>query len=153
MDLHTERQSVAAWVHLVMIACVLPGTVAAILAEDPGARWTIAICVVIIVAVYGLFTPMTVRVDSERVAVDFGRFGWPRWRFPISEISSAETVEFAPLRDFGGWGIRRGKKGWCLNQRGSRGVRMDFAGRSYIIGSDDPEALLRAMQTAGVPRG
>lgn len=60
--------------------------------------------------------------------------------------------QFSPLRDFGGWGIRTGRNGTCLNQRGSRGVAFEFRGRRYIIGSDYPEALLSAMHTVGVPR-
>jgi len=40
----------------------------------------------------------------------------------------------------------------CLNQRGNRGVGFEFRGRRYIIGSEDPEVLLAAMHTAGVPR-
>ena len=153
MDMHTERQSFALWVHVVILACVAPGIAAGVAAPDPGAKWAILIPVSLVLLIYGMFTPMTVRVDSERLRVDFGVFGWPKWDFPIGEIQSAEAIEFSPLRDFGGWGIKGGKLGMCLNQRGDRGVKIAHAGRSYIIGSDDPDALAQALHTVGVSRG
>ncbi|MCD6362157.1 MAG: hypothetical protein J7M38_14965 [Armatimonadetes bacterium] len=152
MDMHTERQAFAAWVHLLLIVCVVLGIWVGLAAPNSAARWSILLSVGLVLVLYAMFTPMTVRVNSERLAVDFGFLGWPRWRFPIAEITSAEVLQFSPMRDFGGWGIKGGRLGMCLNQRGDRGVRIEFRGRRYVIGSDDPEALLQALHTAGVPR-
>ncbi len=150
--LHEERQYFH-WVFHVIIVGGLGGTtVVGAMVPDPSDRWPVILPVALMMLMYGMLMPMTVRVNSERVEVTFGRFGWPRWRFLIPEIRQAVVVDFSPLKDFGGWGIRRGPKGMCLNQRGSRGVAFEFRGRRYIIGSDHPEALLSAMHTAGVPR-
>ena len=58
--------------------------------------------------------------------------------------------DVSPLRDFGGWGIRYGGDRICINASGSKGVEFTIrdAKRKYIIGSDDPEALVRAVQLA-----
>ena len=151
-ELHVERQFFHWAVHVIIIASVGVGGVVAALAPEPSARWAIAIAVLLCLAIYGVGSPMTVRVNSERVEVTFGHLGWPRWRFAIAEILQASVIEFSPLRDFGGWGIRTGRDGTCLNQRGDRGVAFEFRGRRYIIGSDHPEALLLAMHTVGVRR-
>ena len=147
--LHTERQSASWWVHAAMLVAV--GSSVAVVLPVPGntSRWWIAVPIALPLVIYGLFTPMTVEVSAEAMVVRFGDFGWPRWVFPVAEISNARAVQFRPLRDFGGWGIRRGRDAYCLNQRGDRGVRFAFIGRDYVVGSDDPERLLAALRTAG----
>lgn len=146
---HRERQQMAAWVHVV-VAVALAGSVAAVaLIPAEESHWWIALPVLIGLGVYLLFTPMTVEVDVEAMHVRFGRLNWPRWVFPLREIEDVRVVTFRPLRDYGGWGIRRGSDGYCLNQRGDRGVRFEHAGGTYTVGSDNPERLLEALRTAG----
>lgn len=147
--LHTERQPAAWWVHAVVVACAGSAVAGALTAPADDSRWWLALPVLVLAAIYGLFTPMTVEVSSEEVAVRFGHVGWPGWSFQIAEIEDAQVVTFRPMRDFGGWGIRRGRDGFCLNERGNTGVRFRHAGRAYIIGSDAPEDLMTALRTAG----
>ncbi len=151
-ELHVERQFFHWVFHVIVIGALAGATVATMLCPDTSGRWAIGTTLAIGVIVYAGLVPMTVRVSSQRVQVTFGQLDWPRWRFPVAEMRDAAVIEFSPMRDFGGWGIRGGRKGMCLNQRGNRGVAFEFGGRRYIIGSDDPEALLSAMHTAGVPR-
>ncbi len=152
MHLHVERQHLASWVHFVLWFCVVTGVTAGVAAPAGAERWTILIPVSLVALIYVLLTPLTVRVNSECLEATFGLLGWPRWRFPVGEIIGARVIEFSPLRDFGGWGIKSGPLGMCLNQRGSRGVIFAHGDRSYVIGSDDPEALLQALHTVGVAR-
>ncbi len=147
--LHVERQQVAAWVHVVVVLCVGGALVSVVATWSDEGHWWAVIPAAVIVAIYAMFSPMTVRVGVEEMRVDFGHLGWPRWRFPIADIRHARAVEFSPLRDYGGWGIRVGRDSMCLNQRGRRGVRFGFLGREYVVGSDDPARLLAALRTAG----
>lgn len=146
--IHEERQHVAAWVHVVVIAA-LGGAVFTVAVSPPEVSvWWSAVPLLVGVAVYVLFTPMTLTVDSDVMRVRFGRVGWPQWVFPVEQIKDPHVVGFRPLRDYGGWGIRRGQSGTCLNQRGNRGVRFQYAGGTYTVGSDDPERLLMALNAA-----
>jgi len=146
--LHEERQHVAVWVHLV-IAVALGGTIVSLfLTPEETSPWWLVIPGVILIALYLLFTPMTVEIHSDAMYVRFGRIGWPRWVFPLDQINDPRVVEFRPRLDYGGWGIRRGSKGYCLNQRGNRGVRVEQPGGTYTVGSDDPERLLSALESA-----
>ncbi len=45
---------------------------------------------------------------DERGLVARSLLGFPRFRVPLDEVSSASVVELNPLVDFGGWGIRFG---------------------------------------------
>jgi hypothetical protein len=83
-------------------------------------------------------------------------FGWlPIYRRVVSivDIQRVEVVNYRPLADFGGWGIRRGRDGIrLLSARGTRGVRLDLTdGSRMIIGSQRPEELAVAIEQAMRP--
>jgi len=101
---------------------------------------------------------MTTEVARDALTVRFGVFfTYYRKRFPIEDIRAARCVEYRPLRNAGGWGIRfgrfEGKPCRFLNARGRRGVFLETVGKPYIIGSETPEALCAAiLQVVGQRR-
>lgn len=79
----------------------------------------------------------------------FVRF-WPFQRafqeVPIEDVTSKEVITFRPLKDWGGWGIRLGRKGKAYIVSGNRGVLLTFKeGQPLCIGSQRPEELAEAI--------
>ncbi len=69
-------------------------------------------------------------------------------RIPISEIQSAATAACDPLREFGGYGFRKGRVGKGYLASGNRGVRLELKDKTRaFLGSQKPEALLNAVQS------
>lgn len=67
--------------------------------------------------------------------------------YPYQSINSYKVRDYSPLKEYGGWGIRYGWKGMAYNVSGNRGVQLEFkGGKSLLIGSQDPEELVRQMQ-------
>lgn len=122
--LYEESQGFAPWVYaiLVLVLCVLAGT---------------------------LLLRMRTTVTPESLTVRYGFLGTTR--VPIIEILKADAVQYRPVRDYGGWGMRgfRGRR--ALSARGNRGVlvtRRD--GTTLLVGSLRPRELLAALANAGV---
>ena len=66
---------------------------------------------------------------------------------PRSLILSAEATTYRPLRDFGGWGIRRGRRGKAYTISGKEGVwitRTD--GTALLLGSQNAAGLAEALR-------
>ena len=62
------------------------------------------------------------------------------------EIVAAEAVSYRPLREYGGWGIRRGRGGAAYTVSGNRGVRISLSdGTSLLIGSRRADELAAAL--------
>lgn len=58
------------------------------------------------------------------------------------EITGHEMVNYHPLRDFGGWGIRYGKLGKAYSVSGDQGVLLVLDdGQKLVIGSRDANGL------------
>ena len=91
------------------------------------------------------FSRLTVTVDETRVSVGFGG-GLARRRFALHTIAAASAVKVPWLS---GWGIRLTPQGWLYNAWGRDAVQLRFAGgRRFTIGTDDPDALLAAIERA-----
>ena len=102
----------------------------------------IAIALPVIGAV---FATLTVEVDERRLAFAFGP-GILRRSIPIAEIESA-TVVHNPW--WYGWGIRITPHGLLYNVSGTAAVEIRRADGSRVrIGSDEPDALLAAIEEA-----
>jgi hypothetical protein len=97
-----------------------------------------------------LFGTLTVEIDAELLTVAFG-VGWIRRRFSVSEIRAARAVR-NPW--YYGWGIRLTPDGWMFNVSGLDAVEIDLAGdRKFLIGTDEPQQLLAAIERARARHG
>lgn len=101
-----------------------------------------------IVAGIALFAMLrlTTEVDAQQLRVRFAPF--VNKRIPLSQITRAEVVEYHPLKEYGGWGIRRGKEGWAYTTAGREGVRIVTADKtSFLVGSQRAQELAEVLRS------
>ncbi|MBY6105514.1 hypothetical protein KUW19_03305 [Ferrimonas balearica] len=111
--------------------------------RDPTAVTITVFGLLAFVAVW--FNSLTVRVDNDAVRWHFGPGFW-RKSVPLAEIEQAEPIR---TRWYWGLGIRMTPQGWLYNVSGLDGVRLQLrGGESIILGSDEPEALRQAIESA-----
>lgn len=61
---------------------------------------------------------------------------------PYENIKCCEARTYSPIREYGGWGIRFGRKGKAYNVSGNRGVQLELSeGKPLLIGSQKSEEL------------
>ena len=96
---------------------------------------------------------MTTEVTPTEVRVWFGWVPIYRREVSITDIRRYHVVQYRPIVDYGGWGIRAGRDGErVLTARGNRGVRLELAdGTKLLIGSQRPEELAETIERARRP--
>jgi hypothetical protein len=115
-----------------------------------GFRFISVFLFIFFVACLITFTTLTVQVDAERVRLYFG-VGAPRKTLPLQEIQNLRVVQNSPLL---GWGIHWFPFGWIYNVGGFEAVEIELKdGRRLRIGSDEAEALARAIENALISKG
>lgn len=125
---------------LVPLVCVALAIGAVI--SFPTLPWLLPVFLVAAVAVLAMYGGLRVIVTRAQVVVRLGVFNIRLLRVALLDVSSVEVLHFAPLPDFGGWGIRRGRGMSAFFLRGRRGVKIETAaGKKYLIGSDQPDEL------------
>jgi hypothetical protein len=97
------------------------------------------------VCAMAVFSSLRVEVDESTVAAGFTGGALLR-RVPLSEIETAKVVT---VPWYHGWGLRKVRDGWMYNISGRRAVELGLRdARVFTIGSDEPDALLAAIERA-----
>lgn len=72
---------------------------------------------------------------------------WKRRHIPVAEIRSAELASYDAVADFGGYGIRSGRRGTAYIARGNQGVELTLSdGHKVLVGSRHPSDLLEKLR-------
>lgn len=163
--LYYERQSFQAWANALALGSGVVGLV--LLLPLPGGDETIgpergipgAVLLLIAVVTLNLLT-MSTWVYPDEIKVQFGRLiPYYHRHIPLDKVREVRVVEYKPIRQAGGWGIRygtfEGADTQYLNAKGSRGVLVRGNERRVIIGTRHPERLAEAIERAlsDVPAG
>ncbi len=113
------------------------------------------ILVLALLVIFGIIFPvwfLVMRLEVQVTQTDLRFRLFPlhlQWReFPLATIAEAEAITYRPIIEYGGWGIRIGRKGMAYNVSGNRGVQVTLeGGRSFLLGSLQPERLATAIQS------
>lgn len=112
--------------------------------------WVVALILALVVLL-GALLSLRLSTTVTRDALDV-RYGFLyKTRVSLSEIALAEAIEYAPVREYGGWGIRGVGRRRAISARGRQGVLLTRAdGTTLLVGSQRPRELLEALARAGV---
>ena len=124
------------------IAAEAPTTGVAIFGIASTVVFPVAIGVVLFVA------RLETEVREGDIFVRFFPFHLKPKRLPTRGLSECATRTYAPLREYGGWGIRWGRNGKAYSVSGKRGVQLRYSGdEGILIGSQRAEELEAAIKT------
>ena len=113
--------------------------------DDPTAMWVMLMVCGVLFLVLLLFHALTVEIRHGQLRIRFG-IGLIRKTIAIRDIEQVEAVR---NRWWYGWGIRLTPHGWLFNVSGLDAVQVRLHnGRSYRIGTDEPEKLRAAIEEA-----
>lgn len=162
-SIYREEQRFGWWVYLLIAVILGLGWAFLTLRRDvgqaDGGRFSFSLGVTLGIAIPGTFIvgvlKMTTEVHPGDVRVWFGWIPTYRRIINLSGVSAVEVVRYRPIRDCGGWGIRRGR-GYdrVFSARGDQGVCLTFTdGSKILIGSQKPEPLALAIDSLIHPAG
>ncbi len=97
-----------------------------------------------------LFFFYAVKMQTEvSTAGLFVRFFPLHWKVRMLDLESAvaiEAVQCSPLLEYGGWGLRLGRRSTAYNVSGNEGVRIHYDNGCHVfIGSQHADALEAAL--------
>ncbi|MCL6449381.1 MAG: DUF6141 family protein [Armatimonadetes bacterium] len=92
-------------------------------------------------------TKLITVVDPEGIQIRY--FPLLRRTIPFENLKNYRVRTYDAISEHWGWGIRWNKNGWAYTVSGNRGVELELAdGRRLLIGSQQPEILVQAIETA-----
>lgn len=108
-----------------------------------------AVSALVVLAAWSLFGTLTIEIRDAALTCRFGPLGLVRRRFVTASLRGARAVRTSP---WWGWGLRLTPRGWLWNVWGLDAVELELAsGGRFLLGTDEPAALVAALRQAGVP--
>lgn len=89
-----------------------------------------------------LILKLKTTISESGITANFFGIPFCKRKISWSEIQSINIIEYSPLFDYGGWGVRYSMsgKGWCYNVSGKMGIKLQLTnGKSFLIGTQKPE--------------
>jgi len=129
--------------YLIILAMAAAMVAIGILLATSGIN-VIAIAVLVVLAVaLVLFPSLTVTIWEEELTVQLGP-GAIRRRFRLNDIQSCQAIR---IPWYYGWGIRLTPRGMLFRVSGFHAVHIKLiSGKEYIIGTDVPQELEKAIR-------
>tara|TARA_B100001758_G_C18405636_1_gene611866 strand:- start:2361 stop:2813 length:453 start_codon:yes stop_codon:yes gene_type:complete len=116
------------WLWMILfISLVLP--IAADAQNTPILFFVIAFLILLFVYLMQL----RVSVNRDGIYYQFSPFHLKVHHIKIAEIENIQPVTYSPIKDYGGWGIKRVYKGKAYNIKGNKGVRVELKNGSHIL--------------------
>lgn len=104
----------------------------------PGMFWVVIAPIAITFLVMSL--RLKIKLDEAEVSARIWPF--PTAQFKYSDIRKVEELEYSPMADFGGWGIRYGLGGKIYSMRGSHAVKLSLSsGKIVYLGTQESGKL------------
>ncbi len=139
---HTQRGYTALIVLLSYL--VLTAVLVALIPEDRGAvAISLGLSGILVLVVATWFSVLRIRVSNQEIRAWFGG-GWPRKVIALDEVAAVRQVR---NKWYYGWGIRRAPAGWMFSVWGLDAVEVDrTSGKKFLIGTNDPQELVSAIE-------
>ena len=81
-------------------------------------------------------------IDEEGIKCRFMPFQRKYKTFLPLDIAKYEVKKYNPLMEYGGWGIRYGRKGTAYNVRGNMGLYLELNNKkNFLIGTQTPDSI------------
>ena len=90
---------------------------------------------------------LRIKVSVDGLHYQFFPFHFKSHTIKIEDIEKFKAMEYSPLKEYGGWGIKFGFKGKAYNIRGNKGVKVFLKNNTNIMfGSQRHNELSKALK-------
>lgn len=151
--LYRERTPWPGWIGLVYWGSIAGVSYALLMGYDTDLGLPVRVPLVMLIlgaaaALERVVNGLTVLVQESRLFLYLGSIPVIRRVVPLSEIVELEAVEYRPIVEFGGWGVRGTARRRAWTARGHRAVLLTLTGdRLLYVGSDHPQRLEERIRT------
>ena len=92
---------------------------------------------------------LRIKVNNDGLHYQFSPFHLKFHTIKMDEIESFKAMEYSPLKEYGGWGIKYGFQGKAYNVSGNKGVKIFLKnGANIMFGSQKHKELAKALKVA-----
>lgn len=156
-----EKQKFTQWWLWLILIVVNGGLVVAIITqylkknydvENPItlSGFIIVLSVVLLLTLLFCLFKLETKIQEDGIAVRFFPFHLKFKHFPWDDLSKCYVRKYAPLMEYGGWGLRYGlsNSGVAYNVKGNKGLQLLLTSKNkkILIGTQNPEKIAQVLR-------
>ncbi len=151
-----ERQRFTQWWlwTLILASLVVPLVLSVIKARDAAVPLSVADLLVgcslpVLIIIFFLVMQLKTQIDDTGIYFRFVPFHLKMKKIGWDEIDKAYIRTYSPLKEYGGWGIRKGmgKTGTAYNISGNEGLQLELKnGKKTLIGTRRPAEIIQLLE-------
>lgn len=151
MRIFKEEQAFRQWWILLILGITLIGSSIPLFRnyKNPGLSISdfIGFGIVLVVLILFLTLRLHTKIDSNGIRTRFEPLSFFRKEFKWNEISKCYVRKYAPIREYGGWGIRGSGKSKAYNVSGNIGIQIITKDqKKFLIGTNKSEEAKRVVR-------
>ena len=151
MRVFKEEQSFRQWWVLLILGSTLLGCCLVLINSftnsAPKAMEFVALGIIIIVSILFWKFKLRTKIDATGIKARFEPTSFFRKEFKWKEISKCYVRKYAPVAEYGGWGIRGLGKATAYNVSGNMGIQIFTKDKkNFLIGTNKPEEAERVLK-------
>jgi hypothetical protein len=128
---------------------IVPVAIAVLVFIKVITKLPVFVVVPILLAIVGFVMSLHLTITVEPGSIVVRLFPLTTRTIPVDQVQSAEARTYSPIREYGGWGLRRGPSGTAYNLMGDRGVQLVLrSGERVLLGSQEADRLAQAIDRA-----
>jgi len=132
------------WIKLVLWCIViLCAIVSIIVIAEAKASFIIALLPFIFsILLLSLFSQMKLELTINENMLRFKLYPFISRIITKDKIRQMQVINYDPISEYGGWGIRYGKNGWAYTAKGFYAIKLITSlNKKILIGTSNPEAV------------
>jgi len=99
-------------------------------------EFLISFGVLALVVVFLFSIRLSTQIDERGIHVRMFPFHLKTVTYAWEELYGAEVVEYSPISEYGGWGLRISRKGKAFSVKGNKGIKIQTSdGKSRMVGT------------------
>lgn len=94
-----------------------------------------------------VFLRLDTKIDKNGIFYKWHPFSLKNKHIKWDEIDRIFVRKYAPLTEYGGWGVRYNFKGWAHNVSGNTGIQIILkSGKRILIGTQKPDKVEQVLE-------
>lgn len=112
------------------------------------AKWGLAgIVLVLLIVILFWIVRLRTRIDSTGISARFEPVNFLKRSYKWTEIKDCYVRKYAPVREYGGWGVRGSQNSKAYNVSGNMGIQIiTKADKKFLIGTKKPRDAKRTLK-------
>jgi hypothetical protein len=135
-----EKQRFNQWIIWLLVLSIASLSIYRFFESNGGMEFLVPFIIIGLVILLFLSLQLRTKIDEVGIHVQMFPIHLKPVLYNWEKLKSVEVVEYSPIKEYGGWGVRISGNGKAFNVKGNKGIKLQtINGKTRMIGTQKME--------------